>query len=916
MKRQRNKIERQQNENVRELDIHVHGIVQGVGFRPFVHRLAEEFDLAGTVQNQTSGVAIQVRGEPSKLGQFLRRLRREPPAAANIQDIQTRSRFVSDPAARAPSHRAGFRILESQASQAGGPRMPVVPPDLAPCPDCLRELFEASSANRRYAYPFVACTHCGPRYSTIFDLPYDRSRTTMIHFPLCDACQQEYLQPDDRRFHAQATACPDCGPQLSFENHEGAKLAQGDDALSRAVRSLAGVDGETGILALKGVGGFQLLVEAAHSRAVARLRRRKRRPHKAFALLYENLTELRKDCQVSTQEARLLEGPAAPIVLLRRRLCESSDRAHPRIARQVAPDNPYLGAMLPASPLHALICRRFAELTGRPPVFVATSGNAAGEPMCITDDEARERLGHIADNFLTHNRPIVRALDDSIFQVVDGQAMTLRRGRGLPPYTVQLISPAPRKALGVVAAGAQLKNTVAVVNRAGVAIQSPHIGDLENLPAFEAHLRAREDLCSFYEVRPELFAADGHPDYRSTISARAAAESSGSNSPPGQFYSVQHHHAHALAACVEHGLKPDEVVAVVFDGMGLGGMGLGMELTSGSKPVSGNGARLWGGEILLPGSAGNTLQSFRRFAHLREFPLPGGEAAAREPRRAALGLLYAMYGDALFNKEGSRGNAVARLLRWFRADELESLRVMLNRKWNCPQTSSAGRLFDAVAALTGIHEMRSSFEGHAAMNLEFAALAQFERETANESEAGRPIAGTAGEPTNTRARTHKPFLISGSDPLVLDWEPLLRTILAEPGESRSSRPAQAARERIALRFHQGLARAILASVARARETTGRSTIVLCGGCFQNRLLLTLGRALLAQAGLRVYVPEQLPPGDGGIAIGQAAAAYESAFSREATANTALPDDALNSVYTQASSPHTGNRNVSCGTRKD
>ncbi|MBI4613549.1 MAG: carbamoyltransferase HypF [Planctomycetes bacterium] len=657
----------------RRLSIEVRGVVQGVGFRPFVHRAATLASLSGWVRNGASAVRMEIEGEDRALERFLEGLRRSPPAAARIDTVLVRE--VSS------TGEPGFSIL---SSDAGDPPRPVLPADLAPCDECLREI--STPANRRFGYPFTNCTHCGPRYSIVEALPYDRSRTAMREFPMCGACRAEYEDPSDRRFHAEPTACPACGPRLAALAPDGETLAQGEEALGLAVRALAG----KGILAAKGLGGFQLLVDATCEDAVLALRARKRRPAKPFALLFRSVEALREECDLSGAEDDALRSPAAPILLLRRRLGGSS-----RIAPSVAPGNPRLGAMLPSTPLHHLL---LAPAAGP---LVCTSGNLSEEPIAIETAEALERLGGIADIFLVHDRRIVRPVDDSVARVTRSGLELLRRARGYAPLGIDLgISSPP-----VLAVGGHEKNAVAVLVGAQ-ALLSQHVGDLGSSLGRDLFRRTVEDLLDFFAVSPVAVAADLHPDYAST---REAEELASLWRVP--LLGVQHHHAHVASAMAEHGLR-GKVLGLAWDGTGYGPDGT-----------------VWGGEALAADE-----RHYERVAHLRPFRLPGGERAVEEPRRAALG--------ALFEVLGPRAAEVAR--GWFRERELGSLVTVLARGTHAPWTTSVGRLFDAVSALLGL-VLRSGFDGEAAMAVEFA-MEGAPRGEAYEIplSAGRPAVGDWG----------------------------------------------------------------------------------------------------------------------------------------------------------------------------
>ncbi len=797
----------------RRLRLAVEGLVQGVGFRPHVHRLAGELALSGWIRNGEGGVLIELQGEAGQLEAFLLRLSRDPPPLSRLERI---GRQWCEPQAAG----GGFRILPSpppgERGRAAGEAVGLVLPDLAPCPACLAEIRDP--AGRRRGYAFTSCVHCGPRYSVVRALPYERERTALAAFPLCPACRREYADPADRRFHAQTIACPHCGPRLRWHGADGG-LAITDPAepppldpggricptpaLAAAVAALR--QGE--IVALQGLGGFQLLVRARSGAAVAELRRRKARPDKPLALLAPDLAWVRRHCHLAPAEAALLSGAAAPIVLLRRR----EPARTPGVAAEVAPGLPWLGVMLPATPLHALLM----EALGEP--LVATSGNRSGEPLCWRPDEALERLAGLADGFLLHDRPILQPIDDAVAQVVDGEAMLLRHARGYAPTAIALVpcGADPQAIEGMVAVGGDQKGAFAL-GLGGRALLGPHLGDLGSESA-ERHRQVTLDAwLACHRLGPGRFAADRHPGYRSGAIARERAAT-----PPRL---VQHHHAHLLACLAEHGLAPPQV-GVAFDGAGDGGDGT-----------------LWGGECLRLEGGG-----FRRLARLRPLPLPGAERAMREPRRAALGLLHAAFGAAAL-RQGLGGWQATRAA--FSAEELEVLLQMLERNLQTPIASSAGRLFDGMASLLGIRQ-RCSHEGQAAMELEAAAWRALE----HEGDGGAPPT-VGGAPLAFVLREG-----SGGEPIELDWGPLLGALLA-------AREQGAEAETLALAFHRALAEALVA----LGQRLGLERLLLGGGCFQNRLLLQLSIHGLRRADIEPLWPRRIPCNDGGLALGQLLAA--------------------------------------------
>jgi hydrogenase maturation protein HypF len=630
------------------LRVHIRGAVQGVGFRPFVYRLARELDLPGWVINSSSGVVIEVEGQSGPLEQFLLRVVSDCPPRAIVQGLE--SAYLEP---------LGFRAFEIRES-AGGEKTALVLPDIATCPNCLEEL--RAPGDRRYRYPFTNCTNCGPRFSIIEALPYDRPNTTMARFPMCEACRREYEDPGDRRFHAQPNACPVCGPHLEWWDVDGRLLGTGDAAL-RAVEALI-ADG--GIVAIKGLGGFHLVVDARDDVAVRRLRRAKAREEKPFALMAPSLASIDRLCEVGERERRVLASPEAPIVLLRARRGSDADA----VAASVAPGNPYLGVMLPCTPLHHLLV---GDL-GFP--VVATSGNRSDEPICTDEREAVDRLRGLADAFLVHDRPIARHVDDSVVRVAAGRELVLRRARGYAPLPIALSSAGP----AVLGVGAHLKNSVAFSVGANVFV-SQHVGDLETAEAVNAFERVIDAFERMYATTPAEVACDAHPDYLSTAYARRRGL---------PMRPVQHHLAHVLSCMAENEIGPP-VLGVSWDGTGFGLDGT-----------------IWGGEFLRVNPTGAV-----RVASFEPFPLPGGDRAVKEPRRTAMALL-----DATFGAEAWAMTDLPAVTA-FDDREREILKTMIARRVNTPMTSSVGRMFDAVASMVGLRQS-VRYEGQAAMELEFA----------------------------------------------------------------------------------------------------------------------------------------------------------------------------------------------------
>lgn len=756
------------------LRITVRGAVQGVGFRPFVYRLATELRLAGWVKNSAQGVFIELEGARPGLVDFLSRLDSERPARSFIQSLEPTWLDA-----------VGHASFEVRASDAGGEKTALVLPDIATCPDCRREIFDPG--NRRFQYPFTNCTNCGPRFTIIKALPYDRSNTSMAEFILCAQCQAEYENPLDRRFHAQPNACPQCGPFLELWDSEGKVISDHARALLDAVEAIR----QGSIVAVKGLGGFHLMVAASNDASVTLLRQRKHREEKPFALMFPSLEQAKGQCEVDPFEERLLLSPEAPIVLLRRTR-QARLSQPPLISSLVAPGNPHLGVMLPFTPLHHLL---MTEL-GFP--VVATSANLSEEPICTDEQEALERLDGIADRFLVHNRPIVRHVDDSIVRVMLGRELMLRRARGYAPLPVQCPNTAALSGTSLLAVGAHLKNSVALSLGPQVFI-SQHIGDLENDSALEAFKGVIKDFQNLYDRKPGAVAADLHPDYFSTQFATQSGL---------PVFSVQHHLAHVLSCMAENELQPP-VLGVSWDGTGYGLDGT-----------------IWGGEFLAV-----TERTYRRVAHFIPFPLPGGDRAVREPCRVALAMLYQVLGEAAF---GMKDLAPVRA---FSPNELPILKTMLDRRLNVPLTSSAGRLFDAVASLVGLRQ-RAQFEGQGAMELEFA-LDGFE--TADRYEIEIRDHPSAHESSARR----------------LDWAPLVKGVLRDLSNLTPT-------GLISAKFHNTLVEAIV----EVSERIGESKVIVTGGCFQNRYLTERTVHRLREQGFQPYWHQRVPPNDGGIALGQ------------------------------------------------
>jgi hydrogenase maturation protein HypF len=746
---------------MKAVSVRIRGRVQGVGFRPFVWRLAQDHGVAGTVRNDGEGVLIAAQG--AAVDAFVRDLTEKPPPLARIERVEVDD-STPDPDV------SGFEI----AATADGIARTRVAPDAVVCAACAADIH--NPADRRFGYPFTNCTHCGPRFSIVESIPYDRAATTMKAFAMCGDCRREYDDPADRRFHAQPVACPACGPRAWVEDADGA--VDCDDPIAEAARRLRA--GE--ILAVKGIGGFHLACDARNEQVVKGLRARKRRPAKPFALMAPDIATVRRFSRVSEAEARALTDAAAPVVL-----CEAAGEP---LAPSVAPGQWALGWMVPTSPLHLLLCEAF----GGP--LVMTSGNLSGEPQVIDNVEARVKLGAFVDAYLMHDRPIARRLDDSVVRIAAGDLRVQRRARGFAPETLALPG-GLRDAPPIAAYGAFLKSALCLTQD-GRALLSHHLGDLDDALTAEEFAKADGDYARLLDHDPAAVACDLHPDYPST--AHAEARAAALNVP---LVRVQHHHAHIAAVMAENGWTPDDgpVLGVALDGLGWGPDGT-----------------VWGGEFLLC-----RYESFERLGHLRPVALPGGSAAQRDPWRNLLAQLDA----------AGAGDAADRLLA---GKPVDTLRAMIAKGVNAPPSTSAGRLFDAVAAAVGCAPDTQSFEGEAAMALETLARPHVRRS------GGYPFADADG---------------------VVDPAPMWAALLADHAAGVDA-------GMMAARFHVGLARAACAVALRLADAAGTQTLAFSGGCFQNATLLSL--CLDAAADTRVLTHSITPPNDGCIALGQAAAA--------------------------------------------
>ncbi|HEB54957.1 MAG TPA: carbamoyltransferase HypF [Gammaproteobacteria bacterium] len=761
--------------------IRVTGIVQGVGFRPNVWRLAHECGLRGQICNDAEGVLIHVWGPRQARDVFLQRLRDEAPPLASIEGI---IRMALGAGEEIP---ADFQIVESREGRV---RTGVVA-DAASCPECLAEVRDPS--HRRYRYAFTNCTHCGPRLSIVRAIPYDRANTSMAAFPMCAHCQAEYNDPADRHFHAQPNACPECGPQLWLENGDGDRLSDGD-----AIENAAKLIRAGNIVAIKGLGGIHLACDAGNAEAVNALRQRKQRYHKPLALMARDVDMVKRFAELNDAEALLLNDSTAPIVVL--------DARGERLAPALAPAQNSLGFMLPYTPLHHLLMQHMK----RP--IVLTSGNRSDEPQSIDNQEARQRLRRIADYYLLHDRDIVNRLDDSVLRMADGRPRFLRRARGYAPRPILLADGFPSSA-NILAMGGELKNTFCLLQQ-GRAILSQHIGDLEDVATYQDYQHMLQLYRQLFDFRPTVIALDRHPNYLSTQWGCALAVEEGL-----QRVEVQHHHAHIAACMAEQGLPldTDKVLGVVLDGLGLGEDGT-----------------LWGGEFLLADYRG-----FQRLAHFQPVPMLGGAQAIREPWRNTFAhLLYSLGWERVVEDY-----AQLEMVDFLNDRPLASLQIMARKGLNSPLASSAGRLFDAVAAALGICRERAAFEGQAAIELEALAAAHFEQQV--------DFAYDFEYQNNC-----------------LSWAPLWLSLLQDLVD-------EVAPGMIAARFHHAVANAVVETAASLCHQHKIDTVVLSGGVFQNRLLLARTSFLLRHQGVKVLSPLATPANDGGLSLGQAVIALVS-----------------------------------------
>jgi hydrogenase maturation protein HypF len=778
-------------------EIRVFGTVQGVGFRPTVYRLARECQLRGEICNDGRGVVILAAGNAANLEVFLQRLQQECPPLAKIEKIDRQ-------AYKGKITATDFIITRSINTQV----RTEIAPDAATCLQCQKEIFDRRS--RHYRYPFTNCTHCGPRLSIIQAIPYDRANTSMAAFGMCADCAREYEDPLDRRFHAQPVACQACGPKVWLENSDGTTFTTLDDLDTVATLLKQGE-----IIAIKGLGGFHLACDATNETAVQKLRSRKKRYHKPFALMAKNIEIIERYCFISPQEQELLQTPAAPIVLLHKKAELNTyypAPPHPLTSapshkRTLSPDTNTLGFMLPYTPLHHLIL----EKLDRP--IILTSGNISDEPQCIDNEEARQKLSSIADYFLLHNRKIINRVDDSVVRVLEDRLQVIRRARGYAPAPIRLpdgFAEVPP----ILAMGSELKNTFCLL-RDGQAILSQHLGDLENAAAFEAYQKTFNLYLNLFEHQPEAIAIDLHPEYLST---KLGKELAAANSL--KLYPIQHHHAH-IAACMVENQIPLDTSAIL--GVALDGLGYGEDGT------------LWGGEFLLA-----DYRSFRRVAAFKPVAMLGGDRAIYQPwRNTYAHLMAAMEWDELEQSYGELD-----LFAFLKQQPHSVLKQMLAKRINSPLASSCGRLFDAVAAAVGIYRENCSYEGQAAIALETLAENSFSKEQ-------------NAYPFEIERRSDGLFIL---EPRLM-WEALLRDV-----------QAKLAKDKIAARFHLGLAKAIVKAIDILRQQHQFTQVALSGGVWQNAILLRQVSQDLSAMGLTVLTHSLVSTNDGGLSLGQAAIA--------------------------------------------
>ncbi|MFH1075506.1 MAG: carbamoyltransferase HypF [Pseudomonadota bacterium] len=751
--------------------IEIGGIVQGVGFRPFIYQKAFHYGLYGYVANTSNGVIIHVQGGSDAIDAFINDIISFPPPLSCINDFKV---FLAS-----CENLSSFSIRESLRNSGIST---LISPDIAVCNDCFKEL--SDSNDRRYRYPFINCTNCGPRYTIIDDIPYDRPNTSMRHFKMCPACEDEYHDPNNRRFHAQPNACHVCGPRVSLIDNRGNLVAEAEPVKKTAELLRQGC-----IIAIKGLGGFHLAANATDEEAVSRLRANKLREEKPFALMSHNIHAIRGYAYVSPEEETILTSRQRPIVLLHKKTSNP-------IACSVAPKNKYFGVMLPYTPLHYLI------LDIGLVALVMTSGNLSNEPICIDNQDAIQRLGNIANYLLIHDRDILLRSDDSIVRRAINRTCFIRRSRGYVPAPVFLKHKLPQ----ILACGAELKNTVSIT-KDQTAFLSQHIGDLKNLETYKFFTNTIERMKRILGISPEIIACDLHPDYLST---RYAETQKGVG-----LIRVQHHHAHIVSCMAEHQLE-GEVLGLAFDGTGYGEDG-----------------SIWGGEVLI-----SRLHSFQRIAHLAVVPMPGGDAAIKEPWRMAISYLYDTFGDNMYDLG-------IPLLSQIDRTAIKIVIEMIKKEINSPITSSLGRLFDGIAAITGLRT-HVNFEGEAAMELEMAM-------------------------DNNSSESYEYDWKNENNVRVIQLSPIIKGVVRDVISGMAV-------SRISSRFHMTLINLFSALCEELRDSTHLDRVALSGGCFQNLALLSGMTAALERRGFQVFSNTQVPANDGGVSLGQAVVATKGSVS--------------------------------------
>ncbi len=751
---------------MKRLQIKIQGTVQGVGFRPFVYRIAKDRNLKGFIKNSPEGVLIEIEGKKEDLESFIFNLKMKKPPLSEYSFFEIKEIDLKDD--------KDFLILKSEEK---GEKIAFILPDLAICEECLKEIFD--SKNRRFNYPFTNCTNCGPRFSIIQNIPYDRKNTTMKIFNMCPECKKEYENPLDRRFHAQPNACPICGPYVYLVNCEGKFICEKEEAIEKTVQFLK----KGKIIALKGIGGFQLLTNALSDECVLELRRRKKRDEKPFAIMFKDIEHVKKYAFISEIEEKILLSPSSPILIVKA-------KKGTFLSKYCAPDNPYIGVMIPYTPLHHLIMSKVDF------PLICTSGNLTEEPIAFKNKEALLRLKDIADYFLLHNRPIERYIDDSVCKVINKKLVIIRRARGYAPMPFILKKVLPQ----ILALGPYLKNTIAI-SKFNRIIVSQHIGDLDNEKSFNAFKKVIEDFKKLFEFKPEIIACDAHPEYLST---KYGEEISKKENIP--LIKVFHHHAHIASCMIENEIE-EKVLGVAWDGTGYGRDG-----------------KIWGGEFLIC-----DFKDFERFATFREFGLLGGDKAIKEPRRSAIGVLYEIYGEGVFDMDFEP-------LKSLSGAEKKIFKSAYKKNLSIFKTTSVGRLFDALSSILGLRQ-RITFEGQSAMMLEWIA-----------------------EDYKGNLNSFYDFEIRKSECYVIDWVPLFKGIIEDLKSKRE-------KSFIAYKFHLTLSEII----KKISEISGDYKVLLSGGVFQNKLLKEL--VFKKIKGRKVFMHSKIPPNDGGISVGEVIVAY-------------------------------------------